>query len=257
MLLLPRLLKKAKALAKLTKANLEEQAESDNYQSYINRFDLLGDYDSELSQYTKLHEEILKENTAASLLRLLKNKPKLDWLELPVDVMSLIFTKLGPLHILHNAQSVCSSWRNLSKDPYFFRSIDLRNSPTEYYYYDAEKMIKKTVDRSCGQLAFGSEVLIELVRKLPLLEELELWYEVFSAELVKEVGRSCSQIKSLELKGVKAYSWGSSDEEAYAIADYIPQLRHLHFSYCKLTSIGVEVMLNGCPNLEYLDIEHC
>ncbi|KAF5200948.1 F-box protein skip19, partial [Thalictrum thalictroides] len=253
-----------------------------------------------------------------------------DWLELPRDVMSLIYTKLGALHILYGAQSVCSSWRNLSKEPHLYRSIDLRTnniaSDMGYRGIDVNKLVKEAVDRSCGQLVefigddwfqcddehlryvvdksialkclvldlkrsrlndeevftgvirkvsfledfrlsfdhwplelteavgewcpklrclrfswnsyYGcslyeedrwSEVLIKLVRKVPSLEELELCYFEFPAELIKEVGLSCAQLKCLRLNN-EDWQRSPDDVEAYGIAGRIPQLRRLYLS---------------------------
>ncbi|KAF5190652.1 hypothetical protein FRX31_019761 [Thalictrum thalictroides] len=45
-----------------------------------------------------------------------------NWLELP-NVLSLIFTKLGAIENLYAAQSVYSSWRNLSKRPISFARL--------------------------------------------------------------------------------------------------------------------------------------
>ncbi|KAI3941641.1 hypothetical protein MKX01_018231 [Papaver californicum] len=51
-----------------------------------------------------------------------------NWVEFPPDVLSHIFLKLGAINILFRAQSVCSMWRKVSKEPLLFRSIDMRNS---------------------------------------------------------------------------------------------------------------------------------
>ncbi|KAI3872523.1 hypothetical protein MKW92_044398 [Papaver armeniacum] len=41
-----------------------------------------------------------------------------NWIELPHDVLSHIFLKLGAMGVLFNAQSVCSVWRKVSKEPF-------------------------------------------------------------------------------------------------------------------------------------------
>ncbi|MCL7051746.1 hypothetical protein MKW94_024448 [Papaver nudicaule] len=46
-----------------------------------------------------------------------------NWAELPFDVVSHIFLKVGVIDILLRAQFVCSTWRRVSKEPLLFRSI--------------------------------------------------------------------------------------------------------------------------------------
>ncbi|XP_042487459.1 putative F-box protein At4g05475 [Macadamia integrifolia] len=76
-----------------------------------------------------------------------------NWLDLPQDVMLLIFMKLGPVEVLVRAQSVCSSWRKLSKEPQLWRLIDFRDHwDLAPYEVDFEEVVRHAVDRSCGQL---------------------------------------------------------------------------------------------------------
>ncbi|KAL5706868.1 hypothetical protein ACHQM5_024979 [Ranunculus cassubicifolius] len=49
---------------------------------------------------------------------------KRNWLDLPRDVLILIFMKLGVFDLLINAQRVCSLWRQVSREPILFRSLD-------------------------------------------------------------------------------------------------------------------------------------
>ncbi|OVA13239.1 F-box domain [Macleaya cordata] len=92
-----------------------------------------------------------------------------NWLELPPDVMCLIFEKLGAIEILYSAQSVCSTWRKLSKEPQLWRSVDMRKRRDSLFgdEYIMEKMARESVDRSCGQLVefsvehFGTDELLQ------------------------------------------------------------------------------------------------
>ncbi|KAF5182149.1 F-box protein skip19 [Thalictrum thalictroides] len=217
-----------------------------------------------------------------------------NWLQLPRDVMFLIFTKLGAIGILYSAQSVCSSWRNLSKESDLFQFIDFRN-PWHFLdgnVIDAKKLSKEAVDRSngnlieisledigtdelldyivdkssnsikCLRLLFCDQVsitgLIEFVRKVPLLEELELCHSPCSGELIEELGRSCLQLKCFKLSCIAfRFMRVESDEEAFAIAEDMTQLRRLQLFGNKLTNNGLEAILDECTHLEYLDLRRC
>ncbi|XP_026383046.1 putative F-box/LRR-repeat protein 23 [Papaver somniferum] len=75
-----------------------------------------------------------------------------NWLDLPSDILALIFLKLGAIDILLWAQAVCSVWRNFSKQPMLFRAVDLRKRWGIFDDIDMQKIAEEAVDRSCGQL---------------------------------------------------------------------------------------------------------
>ncbi|MCL7051517.1 hypothetical protein MKW94_011742 [Papaver nudicaule] len=217
-----------------------------------------------------------------------------NWLELPYDVLSLIFLKLGVIHILFRAQSVCSLWRNFSKEPLLFRSIDMRHMRKildilDRNMYNMEKMAREAVDRSCGQfvefsmagitpelLAYiaensgelrclrivssnqvNSDALVNVAKKAVMLEELEISDCSFSGDkldMLKTVGNACPQLKSFRLNWSPQIAY---DDEAVAIAENKPELRHLQLFGNRLTNVGLRAILDGCRHLESLDLRQC
>ncbi|KAL5710527.1 hypothetical protein ACHQM5_021077 [Ranunculus cassubicifolius] len=84
-----------------------------------------------------------------------KTEAKPDWLHLPLDVMFIIFSKIGVLQILMNAQNVCSLWRELAKDPLLYRSLDFFEAWKYFRFWDQSKfdyIFEEAVRRSCGQI---------------------------------------------------------------------------------------------------------
>ena len=93
-----------------------------------------------------------------------------NWLELPRDVTVSILQRLGTIEILETAQKVCMLWRNISKDPSMWNSIDMRNlGDLHDMDYDLEKMCIHAIDRSCGHLQdihiqnFGADNLLAYI----------------------------------------------------------------------------------------------
>jgi hypothetical protein len=88
------------------------------------------------------------------------------WLELPRDVTASILLRLGSIHILKSAQTVCSSWHNLCKEPPTWHTIDMRNTGWQETFPKLQKMCQDAVDRSCGLLVdinveyFGTDELL-------------------------------------------------------------------------------------------------
>ncbi|XP_051136344.1 F-box protein SKIP19-like [Andrographis paniculata] len=214
------------------------------------------------------------------------------WLDLPRDITAAILHRLGAFEILTSAQNVCKSWRSVCQDPALWRSIDMQNpgDPWETQY-NLDKMCCHAVDRSQGQLTdisieyFGSDDLLlcishrctqlrclELVysfgvtgdglaaavKNFPMLEALHLYYTSIEAESIKAIGNSCPLLKSFKLNA----RWYKEphvicDLEALAIAETMPELRDLQLFGNKMTNEGLQAILDGCPNLEYLDLRQC
>ncbi|WJX38219.1 hypothetical protein P8452_25907 [Trifolium repens] len=176
------------------------------------------------------------------------------------------------------------------------------DSRSRYYAIADENLVKIcrfAIDRSCCQLEnidiadFGTDDLlayiadcagsslrrlgfdecykvsekgfIECVRRLPLIEELDISYnEQLSKDSIDVVGRCCPLLKSLKYgKIVDPYYIDYDDEyidcndEAFAIAETMPGLHHLTISGTVLDYHGVLAILDGCPLLESLDLSNC
>ncbi|PON71649.1 F-box domain containing protein [Parasponia andersonii] len=220
-----------------------------------------------------------------------------DWLELPRDVAASIFTRLGAIEILTSVQMVCKAWLEICRDPLMWRAIDMRNDDGPDLDFDLEKMCRDAVDRSCGELVdinieyFGTdellryitdrsnqikrlrlascyevsdEGLIHAIEKLPLLEELDLTLCSFSAEPLNALGRSGPHLKSLKLN-CQAYRLSNVfpheeldfNKDVIAIGKNLPGLCHLQLIGNSMTNIGLEAILDGCTNLESLDLRRC
>ncbi|KAK3039746.1 hypothetical protein RJ639_027403 [Escallonia herrerae] len=91
-----------------------------------------------------------------------------DWLDLPHELTATILRRLGAIEILENAHKVCTTWRNVCKDPAMWSTVDMRNAgDLGYASADLVKMAMHAVDRSCGQLVdiniehFGGDDLLK------------------------------------------------------------------------------------------------
>ncbi|XP_075667599.1 F-box protein SKIP19-like [Castanea sativa] len=213
-----------------------------------------------------------------------------NWLELPRDVTVSILQRLGTIEILETAQKVCTLWRNISKDPSMWNSIDMRNLGDRDMDCDLEKMCNHAIDRSCGHLQdiniehFGTDNLLayitqsssqlrrlrlvccdsisekalrEAAAKLPLLDELGITLFLLPKESLEAVGHCCPLLKSLKWNQKWDAADKECDEEAVAIAKNMPELHHLQLIGNQLTNDGLQAILDGCPHLESLDLRRC
>ncbi|KAF8104069.1 hypothetical protein N665_0181s0089 [Sinapis alba] len=214
-----------------------------------------------------------------------------NWAELPPELTSSILHRLGAIEIVKTAQKVCRSWRRLCKDPSMWRKIFIHIE--EFGDRSYEKLCRHVVGRSRGGLVeidishFASDPLLRYIAdessghlrsfrisfcyqvtdkgftaaiaRLPLLEELEVSYCSLSDECLRIVGQSCPNLKTLKKNclGYMRPPRKDSDDVALAIAETMPGLRNLQLFGDRLTDAGLNAILDGCPNLEHLDLRQC
>jgi hypothetical protein len=95
-----------------------------------------------------------------------------DWSELPLDVLALVFAKLGAVDILMGAGLVCHSWLEAAKVPSLWRYVDMEHHDVLRGKKKKSRdvlcaMAKAAVDRSNGELEVfaGSEFVTDQLLK--------------------------------------------------------------------------------------------
>ncbi|TVU01460.1 hypothetical protein EJB05_53087, partial [Eragrostis curvula] len=251
----------------------------------------------------------------------LEDSPERDWSELPLDVLSSIFMKLGTIEILMGAGLVCRSWLMSAKTPELWRFVDMTRHKLVFSKGEDTMcaMAKVAIDRSDGKMEsfwtqkfvtdelldyiasranslksirligctyIWTEALARFASKCPLLEEIECSHHKMPAGLFRYIGKVCPQLKRLRIH----MQWFDSDQimremamenrqndedeyeepeesdeawearqnqDAFAIAESLHELRLLQMQGNSLTNKGVYAILKGCPHLEFLDISEC
>ncbi|XP_058752317.1 putative F-box/LRR-repeat protein 9 [Vicia villosa] len=216
-----------------------------------------------------------------------------NWLELPKDVTSKILQLLGPVEIVKNARRVCPMWRNICRDPSMWKSIEMIKSRKSPYnlekicmyavdqgcdhveeinveYFATDELIKKIAERTTNLrririskcLKISDKAFSDAAKKFSLLEELELSFNELNKDSLEAIGQNCPLLKTLKFnrayKGLKctSYKGFKCNKEAFAIAK-MSGLKHLELWGNNLTSDGLVAILDGCPNLESLDLRMC
>ena len=104
--------------------------------------------------------------------------------------------------------------------------------------------------------------LTKVIKKLPLLEELHLIMPTdLNPKDCETIGISCPMLRSFTYSNC-SNSWGVGVVEdmtwqVVAIGKAMPNLRHLRLCQLHFENKGLEVILNGCPHLESLELSGC
>ncbi|XP_047955073.1 putative F-box/LRR-repeat protein 23 isoform X1 [Salvia hispanica] len=154
-------------------------------------------------------------------------------------------------------------------------------------YFGGDELMEYIADRSPNlkRLKLGTCFFISgpcaarIVAKLGQLEELHITIRprfgviepgVMSAD-IRAIGNACPTLKSFSLNAFKFILIEDVDENddrpfiesihrnlyALAISKSMPNLQHLQVYGLLIGNKGLEIILNGCPRLESLDIRRC
>lgn len=114
--------------------------------------------------------------------------------------------------------------------------------------------MKRLYIKSCDpELVTGG--FIWAIKKLSQLEEFHLSRTYPTAKDIEDIGQNCPQLKSFSMNQVCQHP--QNDDTALAIANNMPELRHLQVIGNCMTKIGLQAILNGCAHLESLDLRMC
>uniref|UniRef100_A0A803LAY5 F-box domain-containing protein n=1 Tax=Chenopodium quinoa TaxID=63459 RepID=A0A803LAY5_CHEQI len=215
-----------------------------------------------------------------------------NWSDLPEEIWSIILSKVSTIDIIESVEIVCKLFRKICKQPSMFNVIEM--TLPDGYIDDVDpdfvnSMTLFAVDRSSGNLVdiyletfcnddtlmeiverarnlkhlrlghhidLSDRELVEAVKRLPMLEEVELNFCCFYEKTIETVGRACPSLKSFSMNNV----WPENhkcNEEVMAIARSMPNLHNLQLIGNHMTNEGLKAILEGCPLLESLDIRAC
>nr|CAB3482393.1 unnamed protein product [Digitaria exilis] len=218
-----------------------------------------------------------------------------DWSGLPIDVLLLVFRKLGAVEILMGSGLVCHSWLEAAMVPDLWRSVDMANDNVEKVDEDILcAMAKVAVDRSKGRLEVflgkffvtdeilkyigdrstslkslslmschdvSNEGFTDLVTKSPLLEDLslELCPRVGGRKVYEAAGKSCSKLKHFSLhRELFRFSFRYPDRYREARGfRAMRELRSLSLVGSSISNKELEAILDRCPHLETLFLRDC
>ncbi|WOK92181.1 F-box protein FBW2 [Canna indica] len=214
------------------------------------------------------------------------------WGDLTPDALGLIFRSLPLEDILTVIPTVCKSWGRAVSGPYCWQEIDIGEWSEMCKPEQLDQMLHMLIARSCGSFrslrAYGlsesmfsfmadhagslqrlelprseiSDSIVELVApRLSNLTYLDLSYcRKIGARAIEAFGKNCRSLTYL-VRRIHPTEWAidnvCQDDEAYAIAKTMPQLRHLQLPYFLLTTQGALEIISKCRDLEHLDLRGC
>ncbi|CAA6658845.1 unnamed protein product [Spirodela intermedia] len=194
------------------------------------------------------------------------------------DALGLIFRKLPLEDVLTVVPSVCKSWRRAVAGPYCWQEIDIDQWCQGCNPELIGRMLQMLIPRSSGSLRrlcvsgilddqvfhyiadnAGSLRALELPRseisdgaveqaaaKLANVTLLDVSYCVkMGAAALEAFGKNCTSLVGLRrvMHPLEAVDRPSQDDEAHAIAAWMPKLRRLEMAYSLLTDAGaIEIL---------------
>ncbi|CAI9302794.1 unnamed protein product [Lactuca saligna] len=106
----------------------------------------------------------------------------------------------------------------------------------------------------------------EALKKFSFLEELNIYRQKIPKEAIETVGLCFPMLRTLRVnqEACRFWPWDSVEksytirnETTIAIGENLPELRHLELIENYMSNIGLQVILDGCCHLEFLDLRQC
>ncbi|PON60230.1 F-box domain containing protein [Trema orientale] len=192
------------------------------------------------------------------------------WDSLPPELLELIFNHC-PLHDKLMIQSVCKSWNKVTASPFVWQKIDMLEWSKNRDPATLNRMLLRLFNNLCSGLGppkrllihgvsdltfplitasaenlttlkipwsvISNEMVIQEATKLSSLRFLDLSYcRHIGAPAMRAVGRHCRLLTGFRRIVHKNVRLGDYDDEAYAIAATMRQLRSLELHYLNFSS---------------------
>ncbi|KAI4337677.1 hypothetical protein L6164_016061 [Bauhinia variegata] len=215
-----------------------------------------------------------------------------SWDELIPDALGLIFGNLPLQEKLTVIPRVCKSWAKAVTEPYCWQEIDIKEWSDRCQPEQLDRLVEILITRSCGSLrklcvsglqtdkifTFIAEnagslqtlrlprssvrdpIVEQIAEKLSMVSLLDVSYCMrISAYSLEIIGKNCKLLEGLcrNMHPLDTAGRPLQDDEAYAIASTMPNLKHLEMAYHLITTDGVLEILSACHKLEFLDLRGC
>eukprot|EP00250_Pteridium_aquilinum_P008553 c18030_g1_i1 orf=558-1556(-) len=213
------------------------------------------------------------------------------WADMLPDALAKIFSRLSLEDMLSNIPRVCRTWRRASHDAVCWQKVDLDEWSQGRKPETLEKMLVFLMNRSRGclreicapklsndnmlrviawsgsplrvlripQSIVTEDCMCQLASHFASVTFLDVSGCILTRASVESFGKHCRLMTRLNLNMYPQQSSNRTvgDDMAFAIAQYMPQLKHLEMAYGTLTNTGLKAVLEKCTSLEHLDLRGC
>lgn len=214
------------------------------------------------------------------------------WDELIPDALALIFKNLSLQEILTVVPRVCKSWGRAVAGPYCWQEIDIEEWSQHCQPENLDRMLQMLITRSCGSLRklcvssvlsepsfsfiadhakslhtlrlprsdISNSVVEQVAGRLSTITFLDVSYcKNIGALALEAIGKHCKLLNGLRrtMHPLDVIAKLTQDDEALAIAETMPKLKHLEMAYLLISTDAVLKILANCPDLELLDVRGC
>uniref|UniRef100_A0A2P2JVH2 F-box protein FBW2 n=2 Tax=Rhizophora mucronata TaxID=61149 RepID=A0A2P2JVH2_RHIMU len=214
------------------------------------------------------------------------------WDDLIPDALGLIFSNVSLQDKLTVVPRVCKAWNRAVAGPFCWQEIDIEEWSKHCRPEQQDRMLRMLITRSYGSLRklcvsslhndtifsfiaehagslhtlrlprsdMSNSIVEQIAGKLSTITFLDLSYcSKISGAALLAIGEHCKLLVGLSRN---MHPWDTAekvtqDDEAYAIADRMPKLKHLEVAYLLMSTRAALEILSGCPDLEYVDLRGC
>ncbi|KAK8918815.1 hypothetical protein KSP39_PZI021404 [Platanthera zijinensis] len=211
------------------------------------------------------------------------------WEDLGIDLLALIFSRVGIADLIAGVPYVCSSWWRAAREPFCWRSLDFREwddisrrlgcerdchidcddllvhaiiSSEEFIDsvhlpYFADIFDLEHLSNKCPELLYFSienpdlsvDEFCKHIGKFKFLNGMAVDQSLICHQVLQLVNQCCEYFSELEV-----FSDEMDKQMASIICECLPKLRKLLITNCRVSRDAILTLLGGLKEIEYLDI---
>ncbi|XP_053633779.1 F-box/LRR-repeat protein 20 isoform X2 [Cherax quadricarinatus] len=173
---------------------------------------------------------------------------------LPNEILLHIFSFLRVRELCVSVAPVCTTWRDLAKDPTLWTHLVF--SEEDRADGDRVKSLLRAspslVSLELSRREDGGNLLLQVAASCNKLRELTVQFcDGLTEAVFKDLVIRCPNIRYLNMEGCQVHS-----TQCFHIIGGFRQLQYLHLSRCQLLdNAGLTIIARQCNHLEYLNID--
>ena len=172
----------------------------------------------------------------------------------PDELIVKIFSYLTTQQLCRSASPVCRKWKQITKEPSLWKSIDFNCNPeieslSLLWVLRKAPLLRKLVLRGRTNITHAEVAIMS--EMCPMLTDLDLGFcDNFSCDMIQSLIENCKCLKKINVEGCNKI-----DHNCIKCLSKCKKLSHLNFSHCFLQDESLEYLADHLSEIVSINLD--